>query len=136
MPATLNKSTTILIDNFIGTYFSNFSNENREQIKESVVDIADSLLEQSNKEVNNLATKSDVSYLREETKKDIANLREETKKDIANLREETKKDIAELKTDISKLHNKIIESKYDLLKWIVTAQLAISGLMLAMIKMT
>lgn len=46
-----------------------------------------------------------------------------------------KKDIAELKTDISKLHNKIIESKYDLLKWIVTAQLAISGLMLAMIKM-
>ena len=111
MPATLSRSTTILIDNFIGTYFSNI--QDKEQIKESIVEIADSLLEQSNKEVNNLATKSDVSYLREETKKDIA----------------------ELKTDISKLHNKIIESKYDLLKWIVTAQLAISGLMIAMIKM-
>lgn len=33
---------------------------NREKIKESVVEIADSILEQSNKDIDKLATKSDI----------------------------------------------------------------------------
>ena len=100
---TVSKSTKILIDNFIGTYFANIPSENREQIKESVIDIADSLLEQGNTQnhinVDNLATKND------------------------------------LRDEISKLDNKIIESKYDLLKWIVSAQLAIAGLSIVAIQM-
>lgn len=100
---TISKSTKILIDNFIGTYFANIPSESREQLKESVIDIADSLLEQNNIQnhinVDNLATKND------------------------------------LRDEISKLDNKITESKYDLLKWLVTAQLAIAGLLLAMMKL-
>ncbi len=111
---TVSKSTKILIDNFIGTYFANIPSENREQIKESIIDIADSLFEQNNIQnhinVDNLATKADLLNLREATQKDIVLLREETKKDIADL-------------------------KYDLLKWLVTAQIAIAGLLLAMIKL-
>lgn len=106
----VSKSTKILIDNFIGTYFANIPSENREQIKESVIDIADSLLEQNNIQnhinVDNLATKND-------------------------LRDE----IAKLRNEISKLDNKITESKYDLLKWIVSAQLAIAGLSIVAIQM-
>ncbi|MGX2972661.1 hypothetical protein [Helicobacter sp. T3_23-1059] len=133
---TVSKSTKILIDNFIGTYFANIPSENREQIKESVIDIADSLFEQNNIQnhinVDNLATKADLLNLREATQKDIANLREATQKDIANLREATQKDIVLLREETKK---DIADLKYDLLKWLVTAQIAIAGLLLAMIKL-
>lgn len=36
--------------------------------------------------------------------------------------------------DTKKLELKILESKYDLLKWLITARLAIAGLLLALIK--
>ena len=109
MALALNKSTQILIDNFIGTYFSNLSSENRAKIKESVVEIADSLLEQSSKDLDKLATKSDIALLGNE--------------------------IALARNDTKKLELKILESKYDLLKWLITAQLAIAGLLLALIKL-
>lgn len=44
----LNKSTQILIDNFISTNFSSIPSENRAKIKNDFVEIADSILEQSN----------------------------------------------------------------------------------------
>lgn len=109
----VSKSTRILIDNFVGTYFSGITSENKEKIRDSVIEIANSLLEQSNKNVDKLATKGDIVLLKD---------------DIATLRDETK-------DEIKKLELKIIESKYDLLKWLVTAQLAIAGLLLAMIKL-
>lgn len=96
MAVALNKSTRILIDNFIDKYFSG---ENKVAIKEEALEIADSILEQSNKDLDNLATKGD------------------------------------LKDEIGRLELKMIETKYDLLKWLVTAQLAIAGLLLALIKL-
>lgn len=124
----VSKSTKILIDNFIGTYFANIPSENREQIKESVIDIADSLLEQ-----NNIQNHINVDNL--STKEDLLNLREATQKDIAQLRDETKKDIAQLQAEINNIDKKITESEYDLLKWIVSAQLAIAGLSIVAIQM-
>ena len=124
MTISLNRSTQILIDNFIGTYFSNIPSENRAKIRDSVVEIADSLLEQSNNDLDKLATKGD---LRDE----IALVRDE----IALVRDETQKEFSVVKDDIKRLELKIIESKYDLLKWLITAQLAIAGLLLAMIKL-
>ena len=117
MTISLNRSTQILIDNFIGTYFSNIPSENRAKIRDSVVEIADSLLEQSNNDLDKLPTKGD--------------LRDE----IALVRDETQKEFSVVKDDIKRLELKIIESKYDLLKWLITAQLAIAGLLLAMIKL-
>ena len=116
----VNKSTRILIDNFVSTYFSGITNENREKIRDSVIEIADSLLEQNNKDLDKLATKGDIAMLKD----DIAMLKD----DIAMIRDNTK-------DEIKKLELKIVESKYDLLKWLVTAQLAIAGLLLAMIKL-
>ena len=124
MTISLNRSTQILIDNFIGTYFSNIPSENRAKIRDSVVEIADSLLEQSNNDLDKLATKGD---LRDEN----ALVRDE----IALVRDETQKEFSVVKDDIKRLELKIIESKYDLLKWLITAQLAIAGLLLAMIKL-
>lgn len=98
MAVALNKSTQILIDNFVSTHFANVPSENRAKIKESVVEIADAILEQSNKDLDKLATKGD------------------------------------LRDEITRLELKMIETKYDLLKWLVTAQLAIAGLLLALIK--
>lgn len=92
MALALNKSTQILIDNFIDTYFQD---GNKAKIKESVLEIADAILEQSNKDIDTLATKNDVRDL----------------------------------------EFKILESKHDLLKWLVTSQLAIAGLLLALIKL-
>lgn len=40
----LNKSTKILIDNFISTNFSSIPSENRAKIKNDFVEIADSIL--------------------------------------------------------------------------------------------
>ena len=101
MAVALNKSTQILIDNFVSTHFANVPSESRAKIKESVVEIADAILEQSNKDLDKLATKGDMLLLKDE---------------------------------IGKLELKIMETKYDLLKWLVTAQLAIAGLLLALIK--
>ncbi|MGX2982761.1 hypothetical protein [Helicobacter sp. 23-1045] len=113
MALAVSRSTQILIENFVSTYFSSVSNDNRAKIRDSVVEIADSILEQSNKDLDKLATKGDIAMLKDE---------------IALVRSETK-------DEIKKLELKIIESKYDLLKWLVTAQLAIAGLLLAMIKL-
>lgn len=86
------------------------SSENRAKIKESVARIADSLLEQDyrysvSKDLDKLATRGDVALLRDE---------------IALARDDTKK-------------LKILDSKYDLLKWLITAQLTIASLLLALI---
>ena len=62
----VNKSTRILIDNFVSTYFSGITNENREKIRDSVIEIADSLLEQSNKDLDKLATKGDIAMLKDD----------------------------------------------------------------------
>lgn len=105
MAVALNKSTQILIDNFVSTHFANVPSENRAKIKESVVEIADAILEQSNKDLDKLATKGDL-----------------------------KDEVARLTNEIASTKNYILEAKYDLLKWLVTAQLAIAGLLLALIK--
>lgn len=102
----INKSTQILIDNFISTHFANVSSENQAKIKESVVEIADAILEQSNKDLDKLATKGDL------------------RGEVASLKDEI----------MLATKNSILEAKYDLLKWLITAQLAIAGLLLALIK--
>lgn len=112
----VNKSTRILIDNFISTCFTNISSENREKIKESVVEIADSILEQSNKDLKNLdnfATKGDIMALKE----DIMAVKE----DIVAL----KNDMVALKDDMNRRFDGI---KYDLLKWIIAIQVAFGAL--------
>lgn len=105
----LNKSTQILIDNFINANFSNIPSENRAKIKESVVEIADSILEQSNANLKDLATKGDL-----------------------------KDEVMLLRSDMGKLESrlevKIAESKIDTIRWIITAQIAIAGLLLAVLK--
>lgn len=99
MTLVLSKSTQILIDNFIEKHFSG---ENKAEIKKDALEIADSILEQSNKDLDKLATKADIALLKE---------------------------------DVVATKNSILEAKYDLLKWLVTAQLAIAGLLLALIKL-
>lgn len=108
----LNQSTKILIDNFISTNFSSIPSENRAKIKNDFVEIADSILEQSNKDLDRLATKGDIVIVKE----DIVAM----KSDIVAL----KNDVVALKGDVNK---KFDELKYDLLKWIITTQIAIGG---------
>lgn len=99
MTLVLSKSTQILIDNFIEKHSCS---ENKAQIKRDALEIADSILEQSNKDLDKLATKDDIALLKE---------------------------------NIMATKHSILEAKYDLLKWLVTAQLAIAGLLLALIKL-
>ena len=87
-----------------------------------------------------VATKADIESLRSETKADIELLRAEIKADIELLRSETKADIdalrvstrADLERVEGRLEGKIVEAKFDLLKWIaplMAAQLlALAGL--------
>lgn len=117
MAIVLNRSTQILIDNFVSTFFSNIPSENKAKIKESVVEIADSILEQSNadlKDLDKLATKGDIVAI--------------------------KNDVMSVKNDMDKMklefNNKITETKYDIVKWIITAQVAIAGLMVVVISLT
>ena len=112
----INKSTRILIDNFISTCFANIPSENREKIKESVVEIADSILEQSNKDIKNLdnfATKGDIMALKE---------------DVVAI----KGDIVALKDDMNQRFDDVYKRfdgvKYDLLKWMITIQVAFGAL--------
>lgn len=53
----LNRSTQILIDNFIDKHFQG---KDKEKVKQEALEIADSILEQSNKDIDKLATKSDI----------------------------------------------------------------------------
>ncbi|MGX3011850.1 hypothetical protein ACWIUD_09900 [Helicobacter sp. 23-1044] len=110
----LNRSTQILIDNFINTNFSNIPSENRTKIKNDFVEIADSILEQNGKDLDKLATKADLKDLKDE--------------------------FMLLKNNIdkveSKLEVKIAEIKSDLLRWLLTTQIAIVGLLFALIKLT
>ena len=94
MAVALNRSTQILIDNFIDKHFQGNDKADKATIKQEVFEIADSILEQSNKDLDRLATKS----------------------------------------DISKLEVKIAESKADTIRWVVTAQIAIAGLIIAVMK--
>ncbi|MGX3011576.1 hypothetical protein ACWIUD_08490 [Helicobacter sp. 23-1044] len=126
----VNKSTRILIDNFISTCFANISSENREKIKEGVVEIADSILEQSNKDTKNLdnfATKGDIMALKEDimaVKEDIMAVKE----DIVSIKE----DIVALKGDMNQRFDGVYKRfdgiKYDLLKWMIALQVAFGAL--------
>ncbi|MGX2981883.1 hypothetical protein [Helicobacter sp. 23-1045] len=68
MAIALNKSTKILIDNFIDRHFQG---EDKAQIKQEALEIADSILEQSNKDLDKLSTKDDIALV----KNDIALLK-------------------------------------------------------------
>lgn len=57
MAIILNKSTQILISNFIDKHFPNIPSENREQIKKDIIEIVDSILKQCNKDLDD--TKGD-----------------------------------------------------------------------------
>lgn len=59
----LNRSTQILIDNFIDKHFQG---KDKEKVKQEALEIADSILEQSNKDVDKLATKSDILEIKYE----------------------------------------------------------------------
>lgn len=165
MTLATNKSTKILIGNFIDTYLEV---SKKDEAKQKAFEIVDLALDESETNSKEFATKGDIAALREETrsgiatlreetknsiaalreetKSDIAALREETRSDIAALREETRGDIAALKSDVAtikndiktmeaRLENKIIDSKYDLLKWIFAAQVAVTSLAVAIIKL-
>ena len=104
----LNKSTQILINNFID---SHFNGENKAQIKQEALEIADLIAERSDKNFDRFTTKEDLLNTRNMLKEDIASVRSELKEDIANL-------------------------KYDFLKWLVGSQVAVAGLIIAVLKFT
>ena len=111
MAIILNKSTQILISNFIDKYFSNIPSENREQIKKDSIEIVDSIIKQCNKDLD------------------------DTKGDSKDLKYEA----VLLKSDLdkveSKLETKITEIKVDLLMWIFTIQIVVVGLFFILIKL-
>ena len=115
----LNKSTQILINNFID---SHFNGENKAQIKQEALEIADLIAERSDKNFDRFTTKEDLLNTRNMLKEDIASVRSELKEDIASVRSELKEDIANL--------------KYDFLKWLVGSQVAVAGLIIAVLKFT
>lgn len=104
----LNKSTQILINNFID---SHFNGENKAQIKQEALEIADLIAERSDKNFDRFTTKEDLLNTRNMLKEDILSVRSELKEDIANL-------------------------KYDFLKWLVGSQVAVAGLIIAVLKFT
>ena len=59
----LNRSTQILIDNFIDKHFQG---KDKEKVKQEALEIADSILEQSNKDIDKLATKNDILEIKYE----------------------------------------------------------------------
>lgn len=59
----LNRGTQILIDNFIDKHFQG---KDKEKVKQEALEIADSILEQSNKDIDKLATKSDILEIKYE----------------------------------------------------------------------
>lgn len=61
----LNRSTQILIDNFIDKHFQG-KDKDKEKVKQEALEIADSILEQSNKDIDKLATKSDILEIKYE----------------------------------------------------------------------
>ncbi|MBX7491242.1 hypothetical protein [Helicobacter turcicus] len=71
-----------------------------------------------------------IQELKKEAIEIVNSIAEESAKDKESLKEQlaTKEDIILTRKEIS-------DSKYDLLKWLVTAQLAIAGLLLALIKL-
>ncbi len=72
---------------------------------------------------SNFATKQDVAELRA----DMAEFKTEIKQDMAGLRTELKQDVAGLRTDMA-------ESKAELMKWVVTMNLASAALIVTLIK--
>ena len=100
----LNKSTQILINNFIDTHFSG---ENKAQIKQEALEIADLIAERSENNLDRFATKEDLLNVRSELKEEIAGVRSE-----------------------------ILATKYELLKWLVGSQVAVAGLIIAVLKFT
>lgn len=111
MAIILNKSTQILISNFIDKYFFNIPSKNREEIKKDIIEIADSILKQYNKDLY------------------------DTKGDSQDLKDE----VVLLKSDLdrveSNLKTKITEIKVDLLMWIFTIQIIVIGLFFILIKL-
>ena len=137
----LNKSTQILINNFID---SHFNGENKAQIKQEALEIADLIAERSDKNFDRFTTKEDLLNTRNMLKEDILSVRSELKEDIASVRSELKEDIAsvrsELKEDIASVRSELKEDianlKYDFLKWLVGSQVAVAGLIIAVLKFT
>ena len=113
MAIVLNKSTQILISNFIDKYFSNIPSENREQIKKDIIEITDFILRQCNKDLDRLDTKGDSQDLKDKS--------------------------VLLKSDLDKvesnLKTKITEIKVDLLMWFFTIQIVVIWLFFILIKL-
>ena len=86
-----------------------------------------------------VATKTDLQYLRDELKSDIHSLRNELKGDIQNLRVATKSDLQhlrdELKGDMRALQLTIeatLEKRlHEQTKWLITTMIAMNTVMLA-----
>lgn len=122
--------------------------------KAIVVSIEEIIDNKFNKENNRLATKQDISALKEETKKDISALKEETKKDINALkediyalkeeakrdnfvlREDTKTAIFALREDVFALQTRMEQGFKDQLKWLIVLMVGWSSLMIAILKLT
>lgn len=84
-----------------------FSGSDKVAVKQEALEIANSILEHNSKDLDKLATKNDLDRI------------------------ESKIDKVE-----SKLEVKIAEMKADLLRWLLTTQIAIVGLLFALIKLT
>lgn len=115
MVVALNRGTQILIDNFIDKHFSG---SDKVAVKQEALEIANSIIEQNNKDLDKLATKGDL------------------KDEIVLLKNDLNKIESKIDKVESKLEVKIAEIKADLLRWLVTTQIAIVGLLFALIKLT
>ncbi|MBF0477029.1 MAG: hypothetical protein HQK59_14620 [Deltaproteobacteria bacterium] len=102
-----------------------------EQIKHTSLDdetclrISEILRDSQMQQLEFLATKKDIEFLRSETKKEIEVLRSETKKDIEILRAETKKDIAAARGDVIKWVVGLIATQTALIAGMFTAAVTI-----------
>ena len=93
-------------------------------------------LDRLDAKIDTKADKEDVNALKINMEKDINDLRENMEKDINDLRGNMEKDINNLRGDVNSLGKRLdrIEGGIATLRWVIGAQVAIIGVLLAIFK--
>jgi len=101
--------------------------KNEEDSRLLVAEIEQVVDQKFDLEVRILATKADLTTLREDVKEEINTLRAEVKEEINTLR-------AEVKADISRLEVKMEAGFKDQLKWIILLMMGMTSLIITVVK--
>lgn len=103
-----------------------------EQQAETVCDVMQDLQSSAS---TGFATKQDISELRHT----IADFRKDTKQDISDLRKDTQQGISDLRHEMQGLYKdmeiKLEQTKFSLVKWLVTLAIAQTGLLFTLMKL-